>query len=69
MTTPANQPRDKRLSPVNPTQTSSALYKTIMALRSAHAPIEGETDHKLETLPTTAAAYERANSFTEPAEP
>jgi hypothetical protein len=66
MTTRIEPSSDQQLPLVNPTQSTSAIYKTIMELRAAHAPIEDEEDHRLETLPTRAAAYARANSFAKP---
>jgi hypothetical protein len=64
MTARIDQSNDQLSSPVNPTQSTSAIYRTIMALRAAHAFVEDQEDRELERHPTRAAAYARTNSFT-----
>ncbi len=69
MTARIDKSSDQQLSPVNSIANASAIDKTIMALRAAHAPIEDEEDHEPETHRTCTAAYARANNFAKPAAP
>jgi hypothetical protein len=65
MTTSMNQPRDQLPSPVNPTPSTSAIYKTIMALRVAHGTMDDENNNSSITDSKRSTAYMRANSFTD----
>ena len=69
MTTHINAASDQKLSPKNPTPNTSDIYKTIMAIRAAHAPIEDEEDHGIETDRAGVESYARANNFAKPAAP
>jgi hypothetical protein len=66
MTARVEPSSDQQLPLVNLTQSTSAIYKTIMELRAAHAPIEDEEDHELGINSMRATAYSRANSFVKP---
>jgi hypothetical protein len=64
-TTSMKQPRNQLPSPVNPSPSPSAIYKTIMALRATHGPMDDEDNNSLITDPKRFTAYMRANSFTD----
>jgi hypothetical protein len=66
MTARVDTANDQQLPLGNPSPSTSAIYKTIMALRAAHGPIEDEEDRGLETHITHATSYARDNSFTKP---
>jgi hypothetical protein len=66
MATSKKTSSDQLELPVNLPPNTSAIYKTIMALRAAYGPIEDEEDRGLETHITHATSYARDNSFTKP---